>query len=94
MTRDDMEYWGIDILLVEPCCAVKYYPEIEICVREIDMEEKEKQSEIEREKIEDFGPTLHGRIRKYLWNLFEYPSTSRGAQVRPFQNVSNLWPVL
>jgi hypothetical protein len=81
MTRDDMEYWGIDILLVEPCCAVKYYPEIEICVREIEMEENEKQSEIEREKIEDFGPTLPGRIRKYLWNLFEYPSTSRGAQV-------------
>ena len=84
MTRDDMEYWGIDILLVEPCCAVKYYPEIEICVREIDMEEQEKQSEIEREKIEDFGPTLHGRIRKYLWNLFEYPGTSRGAQVSDF----------
>ena len=82
MTRDDMEYWGIDILLVEPCCAVKYYPEIEICVKELEMEENEKQSEIEREKIEDFGSTLHGRIRKYLWNLFEYPSTSRGAQVR------------
>ena len=81
MTRDDMEYWGIDILLVEPCCAVKYYPEIEICVREIEMEENEKQSEIEREKIENFGPTMHGRIRKYLWNLFEYPGTSRGAQV-------------
>ena len=38
-------------------------------------------SEIEREKIENFGPTMHGRIRKYLWNLFEYPGTSRGAQV-------------
>jgi len=81
MTRDDMEYWGIDVLLVEPCCAVKYYPEIEICVKEIEMEENEKQIEIEREKLEDFGPTLHGRIRKYLWNLFEYPSTSKGAQV-------------
>lgn len=84
MTRDDMEYWGIDVLLVEPCCAVKYYPEIEICVKEIEMEEREKQMEIEREKIEDFGTTLLGRIRKYLWNLFEYPSTSRGAQVRLF----------
>jgi hypothetical protein len=81
MTRDDMDYWGIDILLVEPCCAVKYYPEIEICVKEIDMEVNEKREEIEREKIEDFGPSLYGRIRKYLWNLFEYPSTSRGAQV-------------
>ena len=82
MTRDDMEYWGIDILLVEPCCAVKYYPEIEICIKEIEMEEKEKHDEIEREKIEDFGDSTLGKVRKYLWNLFEYPSTSRGAQVR------------
>ena len=89
MTRDDMEYWGIDILLVEPCCAVKYYPEIEICVKELEMEEREKQSEIEREKIEDFGPTLPGRIRKYLWNLFEYPSTSRGAQVSYFPHLKS-----
>jgi len=88
MTRDDMEYWGIDVLLVEPCCAVKYYPEIEICIKEIEMEENEKLQEIEREKIEDFGPTLHGRIRKYLWNLFEYPSTSKGAQVSSFNQIS------
>jgi len=87
MTRDDMDYWGIDILLVEPCCAVKYYPEIEICVKEIDMEVNEKQDEIEREKIEDFGPSLHGRIRKQLWNLFEYPSTSKGAQVNSFLKI-------
>ena len=60
---------------------MKYYPEIEICIKEIEMEEQEKQSEIEREKIEDFGTTLHGRVRKQLWNLFEYPATSRGAQV-------------
>ncbi len=80
-TREDLAYWGIDELLVEPCCAVKYYPEIEICLTEIDTEETEKQREIEREKLEDFGPSLLGRTRKYLWNLFEYPSTSRGAQV-------------
>ena len=80
-TREDIAYWGLDELLVEPCCAVKYYPEIEICIKEIDTEETEKQREIEREKLEDFGPSLPGRIRKYLWNLFEYPSTSKGAQV-------------
>jgi hypothetical protein len=81
-TREDIAYWGIDELLVEPCCAVKYYPEIEICIKEIDTEEEEKQREIEREKVEDFGPTWHGKLRKKLWNLFEYPSTSRGAQVK------------
>ena len=81
-SREDIAYWGIDELLVEPCCAVKYYPEIEIGVKEIDTEETEKQREIEREKLEDFGPTWYGKLRKKLWNLFEYPSTSKGAQVR------------
>ena len=80
-TREDIEYWGLDILLVEPCCAVKFYPEIEICIKEIDTEEFEKNSEIEREKIEDFGPTWYGRLRKTLWDLFEYPQTSKGAKV-------------
>jgi len=79
-TREDIAYWGIDELLVEPCCAVKYYSEIEICIKELDTEEEEKQREIEREKVEDFGPTWYGKLRKKLWNLFEYPQTSKGAQ--------------
>jgi len=29
-----MEYWGIDELMMEPCCALKYYPEIDTCVNE------------------------------------------------------------
>ena len=81
MTREDMVYWGMDELTVEPCCAVKFYPEIEICVKEIEMEETEKQRELERERLEDFGPSFIGRTRKMLWNLFEYPATSRAAQV-------------
>ena len=32
--QKDMEYWGIDELMMEPCCALKYYPEIETCVNE------------------------------------------------------------
>ncbi len=82
ITRDDLAYWGIDDLLMEPCCAVKYYPEIEICTNELVMEEDEKRKEEERQKLEDFGQSTLGRTRKYLWDLFEYPQTSRGAQVR------------
>lgn len=79
-TRDDLAYWGLDELTLEPCCAVKFYPEIEVCIKEINMEESEKQREIEREKLEDWGDSFVGRYRKILWNLFEYPSTSRAAQ--------------
>ena len=35
----DLEYWGLDELLLEPCCALKYYPEVEICVKEIQSDE-------------------------------------------------------
>ena len=46
----DLEYWGLDELLLEPCCALKYYPEVEICVKEIQSDEiafkKTKVSEI------------------------------------------------
>ena len=81
ITREDLNYWGIDDLLVEPCCAVKYYSEIEVCQSELDMEEDEKRKTIEREKLEDFGPSSLGKTRKFLWDLFEYPHTSKGAQV-------------
>lgn len=85
MTREDMAYWGMDELSVEPCCAVKFYPEIEICIKEIDMEESENLRELERQRIEDFGQSFMGRSRKFLWNLFEYPSTSQAAKVPNLQ---------
>ena len=31
--REELDYWGIDELLLEPCCALKYYPEIELCFK-------------------------------------------------------------
>ena len=26
--QKDILYWGIDELTMEPCCALKYYPEV------------------------------------------------------------------
>ena len=26
----DLEYWSIDELIMEPCCALKYFPKIEV----------------------------------------------------------------
>ena len=36
---------------------------------------------LEREKEENFGETGLGRLRKTLWDLFEYPASSRWAKV-------------
>jgi hypothetical protein len=81
VTKIDLDYWRIDELLLEPCCALKYYPEIELCVKEVEGEEISRKKTREREQEENFGNSRLGRIRKYLWNLTEYPETSKAAQV-------------
>ena len=73
-------YW-----IVEPCCALKYYPEIEICVKEQKGEQEAKRKEAQRLEDENFGSHIVGRVRTYLWNLMEYPETSKAAQVGTFE---------
>ena len=70
------------IYIIEPCCALKYYPEIEICVKEQKGEQEAKRKEAQRLEDENFGTHVVGRVRTYLWNLMEYPETSKQAQVR------------
>ena len=53
-------------------------------MKEIESENLCQQKYEERLKDEDFGETTYGRIRKYFWNLTEYPETSRAAQVYAF----------
>jgi len=83
-----IEYWQIDELLLDPCCALKYYPDIEECSREIE-------GQIDAEKLlqariisEDFGPSKLGRLRKTLWNLTEYPETSLAARIYAFSSMT------
>ena len=42
---------------MEPCCALKYYPEIEVCQSEKDGDIANKQKELELAEEEDFGTT-------------------------------------
>ena len=64
---------------MDPCCALKYYPDIELCVSEMTGEEKAKEKQYQKELEEDFGDSKLGRLRKSLWNLTEYPETSKAA---------------
>ena len=43
---------------------------------------KEKQREKELAEEENFGNSTFGQIRTWLWNVMEYPWTSKIAQVR------------
>lgn len=83
-----VEYWGVDELLMDPCCALKYYPDIELCVSEMNGEEKAKRRQASKEQDEDFGNSKIGRLRKTLWNLTEYPETSRAALILGYCSLS------
>jgi hypothetical protein len=53
--------FSADELLMEPCCALKYYPDIELCVNEMHGEEKSKEKQQRREKEENFGDSTIGK---------------------------------
>ena len=42
---------------------------------------KEKQREKELAEEENFGPSTWGIVRAWIWNVMEYPWTSKTAQV-------------
>lgn len=79
--KDDLAFWGIDELYLDPCCALKYYPEIEACHKEFKSERLAKKQEEDRQKYENFGESTVGRVRGTLWKMTEYPESSRKAQV-------------
>ncbi|XP_023321006.1 potassium voltage-gated channel protein Shab [Eurytemora carolleeae] len=70
--KQDLDYWGIDELYLEPCCQQRYYQTRELM--SLDRAEKVEEPEY-------FRPGAIGRIQKCLWDLFEKPHTSLGAKV-------------
>ena len=79
--KNDLEYWGIDELALQSCCALRYHSEMEFCVEDVKAEELAQEMERNRTFAEDFGSSPIAKIRKLLWNLTEYPETSRAARV-------------
>jgi len=79
--KDDLDFWSINELLLEPCCALKYFPDIEVCEQEAEGERMRQEKEQERAIEEDFGNSKLGRLRSFCWNMTEYPETGRAAQV-------------
>ena len=61
--RRDFEYWGIDELDLETCCALKFYPNIEICNTQIEGDIADKIKEEREKNFENFGDGVVGRTR-------------------------------
>ena len=76
----DLDYWGIDPFSLEPCCALKYFPEVDISQNEKDGDKEAKMKAIETATEEDFGSSTLSQWRSWLWNTMEYPWSSKLAQ--------------
>ena len=77
----DLEYWGIDKLLLDVCCSIWHYPDME--TRRKEYESSKKHLELEEcKRIEnDFGESLIGCCRTVIYNLLESPESSVAARV-------------
>ncbi|XP_023335014.1 potassium voltage-gated channel protein Shab [Eurytemora carolleeae] len=78
--QQDLEFWCIDELVMAPCCALKYYQQLEIGQNEKDDDNNTRKKEIELAEEEDFGNSLVGRFRTITWNTIEYPWTNKFAR--------------
>ena len=91
--QSDFEYWGIDELLIESCCSLKYFPQLDVCQNEKIGDEEAKRKAEEKMKREDFGNSKLGRLRSWMWETIEYPWTSSVAQYLGNTLInSNLFP--
>ena len=85
--KEDLEFWGLDEIYLEPCCALKFYPQIVSCQKEVEEEKVKKEEEKKRERYEDFGSTMIGKWRTRIWNFLEYPETSKPAKALAFMSL-------
>ena len=69
--RREFEFWALNELDMEACCALKYYPEIDVCRVQKEKEIAENQKvKLEAEEMEYiFGRGKLGRIRWTTWCL-------------------------
>ena len=61
--KRDFAYWGLDELSLQPCCALKFYPEMQNCSIQTDLDTKEKIKEEEMLAAEEYGDSKLAHIR-------------------------------
>ncbi|XP_022617733.1 potassium voltage-gated channel subfamily V member 1 [Seriola dumerili] len=83
----EIEYWGIDELRINPCCRERYYR------RKEQKETLDVQKEFEADDgDEDFVGAACPALRRRLWDLLEKPDSSRAA--RTFGSLSIFFVVV
>ena len=78
--RRDFIYWGLDELDLEACCALKYYPEIEVCRLQKEGDREQNIKEQKEAEDADFGDGELAKARTWVWETLEKPWTSNFAK--------------
>ena len=69
---EELTYWGISELFVEPCCQETYYGRKDMM---------KKASQREEDDMFIFPNTCIGRTKQWWWYLFEYPTLSLRSRI-------------
>ncbi|XP_029597135.1 potassium voltage-gated channel subfamily V member 1-like [Salmo trutta] len=72
----EIEYWGIDELCIDPCCRERYYRRKEL-KESLDVR---NEAEADESQDEDFNHAAYPDLRRRLWELLEKPESSRAAR--------------
>lgn len=75
---EDLEYWDIDEVYLEPCCVHKYHQRKDSVLE--DMRREEDSSRLS-DRVEDFGHGCLAQWKKSVWYSLEKPQTSKIAKV-------------
>ena len=55
-------------MTMEPCCALKYFPQLDVCQREKDGDLDAKKKALQQAEEEDFGNTQCAQWRAWVWS--------------------------
>jgi len=69
---EELAYWGLDDLHLEPCCQYAFYR-----MKQFLPNPKED----EKEEVDEFGSSRFNRARKWVWELFEEPNKTKLGKV-------------
>ena len=84
VAQEEFRFWGLEEMLLEPCCILKYLPRTKEAHQQILEEIEENRRADRKNEAEKFEGGWCRILRSKLWDIMEYPETSKCAQLFTF----------